>query len=132
MRAAWTTTLPAMSDRETIASELRLMGPVRRMVRDAEGRTSSTARIDALLDERSQCARATLSNMAFNVIRGPEPPLIFGDNERFEIVDGGVLKIYRADGTNFYINPSTWVSIEEMPPPGTGARVHGWPDKDDA
>jgi hypothetical protein len=70
--------------------------------------------------------------MAFNVIRGPEPPLSFGDKERFEILDGGVLKIYKEDGINLYFNPSTWVSIEEMPPPGAGATVRGWPDEDEA
>jgi hypothetical protein len=31
--------------------------------------------------------------------------------------DGGALKVYRADGTNLYINPSAWLTIEEMPPP---------------
>jgi hypothetical protein len=56
----------------------------------------------------------------------------FTDDDRLEIVDGGVLKIYRADGTNLYINPSTWLTIEEMPPPGTGPRVQGWAVEDHA
>lgn len=51
--------------------------------------------------------------MAFNVLRPSEPSLNFTDDERLEIVDGGVLKICRADGTNLYINPSTWLSIEK-------------------
>jgi len=70
--------------------------------------------------------------MAFNVLRPSEPPLNFTDDERFEIVNGGELKICRADGTNLSINRSTWLSIEEMPPPGTGPGVHGWADKDHA
>lgn len=56
-------------DLEVIDSEFRRLVAIRRAVREAEGQRPSTARIDALLDERSQCARATLSNMAFNVIR---------------------------------------------------------------
>jgi hypothetical protein len=42
-----------MRDLETIDSELRLLLAIRNMAREAEGRTPSTARIDALLDERS-------------------------------------------------------------------------------
>jgi hypothetical protein len=42
-----------MHDIETIDSELRLLLAIRHMVREAEGRTPDTARIDALLDERS-------------------------------------------------------------------------------
>jgi hypothetical protein len=38
---------------KTIDSELRLLLAIRRMVREEEGRPPSTARIDALLDERS-------------------------------------------------------------------------------
>jgi hypothetical protein len=70
--------------------------------------------------------------MAFSVNRGTEPALTFGDDERFEIVNGGAIKIYKADGTNFYLNPSTWISIEEMPPPGGARGIHGWPDEDEA
>jgi hypothetical protein len=40
-------------DLEVIDSELRLLLAIRHMARDAEGRTPNTARIDALLDERS-------------------------------------------------------------------------------
>ena len=46
-----------MRDPETIDSELRLLLAIRRMVREAEGRTPNTARIDELLDERSATAR---------------------------------------------------------------------------
>ena len=88
-------------------------------------RRPSAAWIDELPDSRSQFARATLSDMAFNVLRPSEPPLNFTDDERLEIVDGGVLKICRADGTNLSINPSTWLSIEEMPPPGRGRGYTG-------
>jgi hypothetical protein len=42
-----------MRDIETIDSELGLLLAIRHMARDAEGRTPNTARIDALLDERS-------------------------------------------------------------------------------
>jgi hypothetical protein len=38
---------------EVIDSELRLLLAIRHMAREAEGRTPNTARIDALLDERS-------------------------------------------------------------------------------
>jgi len=37
---------------EVIDSELRLLLAIRQMVREAEGRPPSTARIDELLDER--------------------------------------------------------------------------------
>jgi hypothetical protein len=57
--------------------------------------------------------------MAFSVIRGSEPPLNFGDDHRLEIVQGDVLKIYKADATNLYLNASTWLSIEEMAPAGS-------------
>ena len=39
-------------DLEVIDSELGLLLAIRRMAREAEGRTPNTARIDALLDER--------------------------------------------------------------------------------
>jgi hypothetical protein len=45
--------VPGMRDLETIDSELRLLLAIRNMAREAEGRTPSTAGIDALLDERS-------------------------------------------------------------------------------
>jgi hypothetical protein len=46
-------TPPNMRDIEVIDSELRLLLAIRRMAREAEGRTPNTARINALLDERS-------------------------------------------------------------------------------
>jgi hypothetical protein len=58
--------------------------------------------------------------MAFKVSHEPEPPLSFGDKDKFEIIDGGVLKIRRANRTNLYINPGTWASIEETPSPSAG------------
>jgi hypothetical protein len=42
-----------MRDIEVIDSELRLLLAIRHMAREAEGRTPNTARIDALLDERT-------------------------------------------------------------------------------
>ena len=42
-----------MRDIEVIDSELRLLLAIRKMAREAEGRTPNTARIDALLDERA-------------------------------------------------------------------------------
>jgi hypothetical protein len=42
-----------MRDIETIDSELGVLLAIRRMSREADGRTPNSARIDALLDERS-------------------------------------------------------------------------------
>jgi hypothetical protein len=58
--------------------------------------------------------------MAFKVNREPEPPLSFGDKDKFEIVNGGVLKIRRGDRTNLYISPRMWASIDEAPSPSAG------------
>jgi len=41
-----------LRDIETVDSELRLLLAIRQMVREEEGRTPSTRRIDQLLDER--------------------------------------------------------------------------------
>jgi hypothetical protein len=46
-----------MRDLEVIDSELGLLFALRKMAREAEGRTPNTARIDALLDERSATER---------------------------------------------------------------------------
>jgi hypothetical protein len=53
-----------MRDREVIDPELRLLLAIRHMAREAEGRTPNTARIDALLDERS-------ATMVLNTTVGP-------------------------------------------------------------
>jgi hypothetical protein len=53
-------------DLEVIDSELRLLLAIRRMVREAEGRTPNTARIDALLDERAAALDRALSQPAAN------------------------------------------------------------------
>ena len=59
--------------------------------------------------------------MAFKVNpNGPGPAMEFGDKDKFEIVAGGVLKIRRVDGTNLYINPGMWASIEETVSPSAG------------
>jgi hypothetical protein len=42
-----------MRDLEMIDSELGLLVAIRKMAREAEGRTPNTARIDTPLDERS-------------------------------------------------------------------------------
>ena len=42
-----------MRDLEVIDCELRLFSRFAKMAREADGRTPNTARIDALLDERS-------------------------------------------------------------------------------
>jgi hypothetical protein len=44
-----------MRDLEVIDAELRLLLAIRHMVHEAECRAPSTALIDQLLDERSQC-----------------------------------------------------------------------------
>ena len=64
--------------------------------------------------------------MAFKVNREPKSTLSFGDQDKFEIVNGGVLKIRRANRTNLYISPRIWTSIEEAPSPSAGPspRVH--------
>jgi hypothetical protein len=43
-----------MRDLEVIDSQLGLLLAIRKMAREAEGRTPNTARIDELLDERSE------------------------------------------------------------------------------
>ncbi len=58
--------------------------------------------------------------MAFKVNRIKDEAIEFGDNDKFEIIAGGVLKIRRANRTNLYINPTTWTSIEETPSPSSG------------
>jgi hypothetical protein len=59
--------------------------------------------------------------MAFKLNRnGPEPAMVFGDKDKFEIIAGGVVKIRRANRTNLYINPGMWTSIEEEPSPSAG------------
>ena len=47
-----------MRDIQTIDGELRLLVAIRRMVRGADGLSSSTAQIDGLLDERTAVAAA--------------------------------------------------------------------------
>lgn len=68
--------------------------------------------------------------MAFKVFRnGQEPAEEFGDKDRLEIIEGGVLKIRRQDGTNRYINQACWVSINETPPSTSSPQIH--PRRDD-
>jgi hypothetical protein len=53
---------------EVIDSELRLLLAIRRMVREAEGRPPSTARIDELLDERAETTRSGFSGSAARAV----------------------------------------------------------------
>jgi hypothetical protein len=46
-----------MCDIETIDAELRLLVAIRQMVREEEGRTPNTRRIDQLLDDRAAAER---------------------------------------------------------------------------
>ena len=54
--------------------------------------------------------------MSFKVYRNESDPFEqFGDDDRFDIIEGGVLKIHRQDGTITYINPASWASIDDSP-----------------
>jgi hypothetical protein len=56
--------------------------------------------------------------MSFKLYRNESDPFEqFGDEDGFEIVAGGVLKISRPDGTFTYINSALWASIDETPAP---------------
>jgi hypothetical protein len=50
-----------MRDLEVIDCELRLLLALRHMAREAEGKPPNTARIDALLDERSAAILLSIS-----------------------------------------------------------------------
>lgn len=68
--------------------------------------------------------------MAFKVIPSyPGSNLEFGDKDKFEVTQGGVLKIHRADGTNLYLNHTQWSSVEESPPARPGPQVYAWPGR---
>jgi hypothetical protein len=85
--------------------------------------------VPTLMATRMSAAGATLTRMAFKVNRnGAEPALEFDDNDKFEVLTGGVLKISCHDQRNLYINPTMWASIEETPPATAGPRVHPWPE----
>jgi hypothetical protein len=64
--------------------------------------------------------------MSFKVYRNESDPFEqFGDDDRFDIIEGGVLKIHRQDGTITYINPASWVSIDDTPTPSVyGSSAH--------
>ncbi|MCW2650386.1 MAG: hypothetical protein JWR32_1362 [Mycobacterium sp.] len=54
---------------------------------------------------------ATISTWHSRCTRnGQQPFKEYGDEDRFEIMAGGVLKIFRQDGTNHDINPALWAS----------------------
>ena len=60
--------------------------------------------------------------MSFKLYRNESDPFEqFGDEDHFEIIEGGVLKISRPDGTFTYINPALWATIEETPTPSAYA-----------
>ena len=64
--------------------------------------------------------------MSFKVYRNESDPFEqFGDDDRFDIIEGGVLKIHRQDGTITYINPASWASIDDSPAPSVyGSPAH--------
>lgn len=79
---------------------------------------------------------AALPDMAFKVYRNNATDDFeeYGDEESFEVSSGGVLKITRRHGTNRYITPGLWASIDETPAPSVyaspivarrGRRHHG-------
>jgi hypothetical protein len=69
-----------MRDIETIDSELRLLLAIRRAVREAEGRPPNTARMDALLDERSSLLPAdTWREPHVWIVDRAAPALLGGD-----------------------------------------------------
>ena len=41
----------------------------------------------------------------------------YGDDESFDIVEGGALRITRADGKRHYVNAALWETIDETQPP---------------
>lgn len=63
-----------MREIEVIDSELRLLVVYATWSASKKTRRPSAAWVDELLDSRSQFARATLSNMAFNVLRHRNRP----------------------------------------------------------
>ena len=69
---------------------------------------------------------ATISACLFKVYRNESDPFEqFGDYDRFDIIEGGVLKIHRQDGTITYINPASWASIDDSPAPSVyGSPAH--------
>jgi hypothetical protein len=47
--------------------------------------------------------------MAFKVeCNQPEPSHTFDDDDKFEFMDGGVLKVGRSNTTNLYFSPAVW------------------------
>ena len=65
-------------------------------------------------------------SMSFRLYRNESDPFEqFGDDDRFDIIEGGVLKIHRQDGTITYINPASWASIDDTPAPSVyGSPAH--------
>jgi hypothetical protein len=60
---------------------------------------------------------ATLTGMAFKVeCNQPEPSHTFQDDDKFEFIRGGVLKVRRSNKTNLYFSPAVWRTIRESPP----------------
>ena len=54
--------------------------------------------------------------MAFKVeCNQPEPSHTFGDDDKFEFISGGVLKVRRSNKTNHYFSPAVWRTIHETP-----------------
>ena len=56
--------------------------------------------------------------MAFKVeCNQPEDTYHFEDDDNFEFLAGGVLKVRRANKIILYFSPATWRTIHETPPP---------------
>jgi hypothetical protein len=54
--------------------------------------------------------------MAFKVeCNQPEPRHTFEDDDKFEFIRGGVLKVRRSNKTNLYFSPAVWRTIHETP-----------------
>jgi hypothetical protein len=71
-------------------------------------------------------SHATLSGMAFKVeCNPPEPSHTFDDDDKFEFMDGGVLKVRRSNETNLYFSPAVWRTIHETSPRFTTSRSSG-------
>ena len=111
-------------------------GPVHRRYRQVLLPNAGRNRVGRYLDAQPgihlpwACAPCHTPGMAFKVYRNElERFEEYGDEDRFEISEGGVLKIHRQDGTNLYITPGLWASLEETPAPSPGPIVS--PDRED-
>ena len=75
------------------------------------------------------CVRTTNHPSSEGTFLIPTPQQNTTVDRGLEIIEGGVLKIRRQDGTNRYINPACWVSINETPPSTSSPQID--PPRDD-